>query len=61
MNKSERWAEENIMRFSKAKCKILPLAEGNPKYQYWLRHDKTESIPAEKDSEVLADENLDVS
>ena len=38
--KLEKWAPVNLMRFNKAKCKVLHLGWGNPQYQY---------SPAEKD------------
>ena len=31
LDRLERWAYENLMRFSKAKCKVLHLHQGDPK------------------------------
>ena len=60
MDRLEWWAHDTIMKFSKAKCKVLHLGHSNPKHRYRLEREWLESSP-ERDLEMLVEERLSMS
>ncbi|PKU47253.1 rna-directed dna polymerase from mobile element jockey- hypothetical protein [Limosa lapponica baueri] len=36
LNRTEKWAERNLMKFNKGKCKVLHLGMSNPRLKYKL-------------------------
>ncbi|GAB0197528.1 triadin [Grus japonensis] len=61
LNRLERWARANRMKFNKAKCKVLHMGQGNPKHNYGLGREWIESSPEKKDLRVLGDKNLNMT
>jgi len=55
LDRLEQWAQVNLVRFNKSKCKTLHLGQDNPHYQYKLGDDRIKSSSAKKYLGVLVD------
>ncbi|KAM9638550.1 uncharacterized protein ACIBXB_013561 isoform 1-T2 [Morphnus guianensis] len=61
LNRLERWACVNLMKFNKAKCKVLHIGQGNPKHKYRLGDEWIESSPEVNNLRALVDEKLNMT
>ncbi|XP_009950930.1 PREDICTED: uncharacterized protein LOC104347561 [Leptosomus discolor] len=58
LDRLERLADRNLMKFNEGECKVPRMGRNNPMHQYMLGADQWESNVAEKNLEVLAASKL---
>jgi len=60
LDRLESWACANLMKFNKARCKVLHMGWRNPNHKYKLGGELNESS-SEEDLGVLVDENYRIT
>ena len=55
------WADKNLMKFNKEKCKVLPLGRNTPRHQYMLVLTSWKAVWHKKDLGLLVDTKLNRS
>ncbi|KAJ7401302.1 hypothetical protein BTVI_97176 [Pitangus sulphuratus] len=60
LDKLKNWNHGNLMRFNKAKCKVMRLDWGNIQYQYRLGDEQIKSSPGKMHLDRLVDQKLDM-
>jgi len=61
LDRLESWAERNLMKLHRGKCRVLQLGRNNPMHQYGLGANLLESSSVERDLGVLVDDRLTMS
>jgi len=61
LDRLDRWAKDNCVRFNRAKHQVLHFGHNSPMQHYRLGEEWLESCPAEKDLAVLVDSQLNMS
>jgi len=58
LDRPKSWAERNLMKFNKGKCRVLHMGRNNPMHLYRLGADLLQSSSAEGDLNVPVDDKL---